>query len=736
VLDRDPLDDVGDVLGLVDRRLEETVDLLPLHEVDRVLLLDEERGDRGPDDPVALVLEAMDLDPVAIEALEALEMGQGVMEQLDLLHDDRGLLDGGRGRRLDAVEDERVGRLLDEVDDVVEGTDQGIDVLAVERCDERRLEPMPDLVADLVAAVLRRPDLRGTGLGLVVRPEHGLEQPGAAEDVRGILDEEIEESNVARDQAKAQGGSSEVVVGAASCAGRIMSCPGRLPGLGLRGGDRFRVPDGRGPVRCSLPMDWIVVGFLGVLAIALAIAIGVALDRDRTLEATRTAVVRSSLGLSPLAQGGSVELDGSSDRGDAGRRTAEDAVDPDADVPTLVRRLRDRLDASEFELDQQVRNASYLADLMGVGIVRLDERGTVELANAAAHILLRRPAGSLRGRSAVETFLDNRVDELIATARAGGGASGEFRLSGPDGPTLVVRARRSPISGVWVVLEDVSELRRLQQIRTQFVDNLSHELRTPLSTVSLLAETLARDAEAAGDGVPPRMRDRIGKIEVETGHLVQMVNELLDLARIEGGGPLVLLDDVDLGRVASDAAERLRLFAERQGLRLVVDVPSRVPPVRGDEARLGQVVVNLVHNALKFGRSEDRVEAPEGQPTDQAGEVSAGAPAGADPPPPEPVANEVRVSVRAAGGEVVLAVEDHGVGIPAADRARIFERFYKVDRVRVRGGGTGLGLAIARHVIEQHGGRIQVESVEGAGSTFTVSLPVARPVGSVAARGG
>ena len=100
------------------------------------------------------------------------------------------------------------------------------------------------------------------------------------------------------------------------------------------------------------------------------------------------------------------------------------------------------------------------------------------------------------------------------------------------------------------MLEDVSELRRLQQIRTEFVDNLSHELRTPLSTVSLLAETLARDAEAAGDGVPPKMRDRIGKIEVETGHLVQMVNELLDLARIEGGGPLVLLDDVDLGRVA------------------------------------------------------------------------------------------------------------------------------------------------------------------------------------------
>ena len=492
-------------------------------------------------------------------------------------------------------------------------------------------------------------------------------------------------------------------------------------------------------------MDWIVIVFVALLAIALAIAIGVALDRDRTLDATRAALTRTSLGMSPLPPGSVVGRDGSAS--DAGHGTTGDAMDTGADVPTLVRHLRDRLDASEFELDQQVRNASYLADLMGVGIVRLDERGMVELANAAAHLLLRRPAGSLRGRTELETFLDSRVEELIATARAGGSASGEFRLSGPSGPTLVVRARRSPTSGVWIVLEDVSELRRLQQIRTEFVDNLSHELRTPLSTVSLLAETLAREAEAAGEGVPPRMRDRIGKIEVETGHLVQMVNELLDLARIEGGGPLVLLDDVDLGRVAADAADRLRLFAERQGLRLVVDVPARVPPVRGDEARLGQVVVNLVHNALKFGRPEDRLDAASVAP-EASGPGSTDAAAVADEPADRPnpsvgleaepaaATAEVRVSVRVGEGEVILSVEDHGVGIPAADRGRIFERFYKVDRVRVRGGGTGLGLAIARHVIEQHGGRIRVESEEGRGSTFVVALPVAVRVGSVAPGGG
>jgi two-component system phosphate regulon sensor histidine kinase PhoR len=425
-------------------------------------------------------------------------------------------------------------------------------------------------------------------------------------------------------------------------------------------------------------MDWIFVAFVGLLAIALGVAIAIAIDRDRELDAVPDTAIG---GIAPDDRASSAEVD----------------------LPTLIRRLRERLAASEFELDQQVRNASYLADLMGVGILRLDDRRTVELANAAAHILLRRAPGSVVGRTALETFVDSRVEEVIATAGETGSASGEFRLSGADGPTLIIRARRSPVRGLWVVLEDVSELRRLQQIRAEFVDNLSHELRTPLSTVSLLAETLSREADAAGDAVPPRMRDRIGKIEVETGHLVQMVNELLDLARIESGGPLVLVNDVDLGRVATEAVDRLRLFAERQGLRLVLDVPDGTPWVRGEEARLAQVVVNLLHNALKFGNRNE----------DEGGE-----------------GGDVIVAVRRSGDEVLLSVEDHGVGISKADQGRIFERFYKVDRVRVRGGGTGLGLAIARHVIGQHGGRIWVDSEEGSGSTFTIALPLAPDAGT------
>jgi two-component system phosphate regulon sensor histidine kinase PhoR len=179
-----------------------------------------------------------------------------------------------------------------------------------------------------------------------------------------------------------------------------------------------------------------------------------------------------------------------------------------------------------------------------------------------------------------------------------------------------------------------------------------------------------------------------------------MVNELLDLARIEGGTSLSFADDVDLGRLAVSSVERLRLFADRQHVPLVVEVQEGTPPVRGDEERLGQVVVNLVHNAVKFS--------PDG--------------------------GEVRVTVRPDGEDVIVSVGDHGIGISRADRARIFERFYKADRARVRGGGTGLGLSIARHVVEGHGGHIWVESEEGNGSTFSFAIPAARDSAAAPAR--
>jgi two-component system sensor histidine kinase SenX3 len=240
---------------------------------------------------------------------------------------------------------------------------------------------------------------------------------------------------------------------------------------------------------------------------------------------------------------------------------------------------------------------------------------------------------------------------------------------------------------VRVVLEDATELRRLQRIRAEFLDNLSHELRTPVTNVNLLLEMLMRDAEA----LPPRTRERLERLQVESAQLAQMVSELLDLASIEGGQPLVLAE-LDLADLARAQAERLRVFAERSGVTIVVEVATAPTVVRGDATRLGQAVLNLVHNAVKFSDPGDTVV----------------------------------VRVAGSGAAATLVVADEGAGIPRADRDRVFERFYKADRARHRGqGGTGLGLSIVRHVVEAHGGTVRVESEEGVGSVFTVTIPTA-----------
>jgi two-component system phosphate regulon sensor histidine kinase PhoR len=422
-------------------------------------------------------------------------------------------------------------------------------------------------------------------------------------------------------------------------------------------------------------VDGLVIAFVAIQAIALAIALGVAWSRGRALDAVDESLRE--------AEHGPIEA------------PARRSIDEDA-LTDRLRRLRRRAEAAEFGLEQRLRDLAYLADLVGVGIVRLTDDLRVEVANTAAHVFLRRTPGSMLGRTAIEALGDHRVEGIARGARELGWSSGEVTLTdtAQAGATLVVRARRSPILGVWLVLEDVAELRRLQRIRAEFIDNLSHELRTPITTIGLLVESLTRDierAEGAGTGVPPKMRERVGKLEIETGNIAQMVAELLDLARIESGGRQLHLDDIDLARIATESAERLRTFADRQGVALRVDVEAGLPPVRGEAARLGQVFANLVHNAVKFS----------------------------------PAGSEVRVGVRRGERRTLEGwVADDGPGIAAADQARIFERFYKADRTRTAGGGTGLGLAIARHIVEGHGGAIRVESDEGRGATFTFTVPM------------
>jgi len=338
--------------------------------------------------------------------------------------------------------------------------------------------------------------------------------------------------------------------------------------------------------------------------------------------------------------------------------------------------------------DAPADEMSRIADDASIGLMLFDASLHVRVASAAAHHLLERRPGSLVGRSAMEAFIDHRVEATVRDALEG--RSGAREIDPSDGVSLIVRTSPASAGGAWVTIEDVTELQRLRRIRSEFIDNLSHELRTPLASVRLLTEMLMNDLAEAD--VPERVRKRVATIDVETGHLVQMINELLDLSRMEQASIGVRHDEVALAPLVEATVQRLGTFAERQGVRMTAQVPADLPPVRGDEERLDQLLMNLLHNAIKYS--------PDG--------------------------GTVVITADEHPDAIVVSVADEGVGIPARDQARVFERFYKVDRARQRGlGGTGLGLAIARHIVEAHGGRIWLESTDGEGSTFSFSLPFA-----------
>jgi two-component system phosphate regulon sensor histidine kinase PhoR len=257
----------------------------------------------------------------------------------------------------------------------------------------------------------------------------------------------------------------------------------------------------------------------------------------------------------------------------------------------------------------------------------------------------------------------------------------------------ILEASAQPFSGGGerlglVVLRDVTELRRLERMRREFVANVSHELRTPLASIRAVVETL--EAGAVND--PAVAGDFLRRIIGEVDHLVGLVDELLDLARLESGRAVLEAESCDSATLLTRAVERLRPQVERAGLMLRVEVRSGLPPVRVDRGRIEQVLINLVHNAVKF--------TPEG--------------------------GDIVVSAELADGMLRVSVRDTGVGVTAEELPRIFERFYKSDAAR-RSPGSGLGLAITKHIVQAHGGTIWVEGTPGAGATFSFTVPLATP---------
>jgi two-component system phosphate regulon sensor histidine kinase PhoR len=303
----------------------------------------------------------------------------------------------------------------------------------------------------------------------------------------------------------------------------------------------------------------------------------------------------------------------------------------------------------------------------------------------------------MQGRPLLEAVVDVGIEEFLrAESRATSpGAWREFEIA--RGKFTTVALRSATDNGWWLLAHDDSEVVRLRRIRTEFIENLSHELRTPVTAIGLIAELLAADtkgssASSAG-AAAPKVRERILQLESESIHLGQMINELLDLARIESGEGMHRNDEIDVAEIVRSAADRLAPFAAQAKVAVKIESPESVKLApRGNLARLSQVVVNLLHNAIKFSSPGGAVE--------------------------------VRV-IPSTSSDVnaKIVVNDHGTGIARVDLDRVFERFFIADRARSKGGGTGLGLSIARHIVEAHGGDISAISTLGEGSTFTITLP-------------
>jgi len=333
--------------------------------------------------------------------------------------------------------------------------------------------------------------------------------------------------------------------------------------------------------------------------------------------------------------------------------------------------------------------ARRLLDLMDPAVVFVDTDDAVLLANPAARAL-----GIVRGsRLMVPELLD-----LAQKVRASGGRRTDVRLPGDlagTGPRLVgvhgVRLHSGtlpPPGPVALVLQDVTEARRVEAVRRDFVANVGHELKTPVGALALLAEAI----EGAADD-PEAVQRFAGRIAHESDRLARLVRELIDLSRIQGGEPLPELVPVEIDTVLAEAVDRTRTAARAKDLEIVVGGQTGLV-VRGVESQLATAVTNLLANAVAYSEGAERIA----------------------------------VAARARSGFAEIAVTDSGIGIPRKDRNRVFERFYRVDQSRASStGGTGLGLAIVKHVASNHGGSVSVWSEEGLGSTFTLRIPLAQP---------
>ena len=337
-------------------------------------------------------------------------------------------------------------------------------------------------------------------------------------------------------------------------------------------------------------------------------------------------------------------------------------------------------EAARLSAETAERRISSSLDALQSGLVLCDRSGQVVARNTAAAMLLQARHG--------EALVAGVIKDLLERARTGERVTTNVDLHAEPRRSYEVTAgpveRDGEMLGAVALVRDITEHHRIESVRRDFVANVSHELKTPIGALSLLADSLAADSD------PEVAAQLAGRMQIEIQRVANTIDDLLTLAMLEdeSGRPDAR---VDVGEVVASAVDRISETAEQSDIKVVFSNRAEVEPIRGSRRHLESAVFNLLDNAVKFSEPSGRVD----------------------------------VVVEAGQQALTVSVTDEGIGIPATEQARIFERFYRVDRARSRStGGTGLGLSIVRHVALNHGGDVSVTSREGFGAKFTLTLPL------------
>ena len=371
--------------------------------------------------------------------------------------------------------------------------------------------------------------------------------------------------------------------------------------------------------------------------------------------------------------------------GEFGRKISVRTKDESGQLAHAFNEMSLKLKEMLATISEDRARLTSILDNMADGVIMTDIEGNISLANNAAEKLF--SIKNATEKPLIEVVRDHEMDEVLKLCLETAKTQAVQYESGTA--KRYIRAIAMPIahnelSDVLLLFQDLTELRNLQTTRRDLIGNISHEFRTPLAGIKAMVETLrdgaVDDRETA--------RDFLTRIDDDVERLTQLVVELTELSRIETGKAELMLEPVNLNLLVEEIITQLSPQVERRQLSIDKKPAADLPSVQADKTRIRQVIVNLVHNAIKF-------TSPDGK---------------------------ITIATQVHGGSVTVDISDTGIGIAKSDLPHVFERFYKGDRAR-SGGGTGMGLAIAKHVVEAHGGKILVQSEEGKGSTFSLSLP-------------